>query len=410
MVFTMKKCTVRISALILTLAMCAGLCASASAKQTVSQYHTEPTSFGVVGREQESWSSLYVDSDSSSWASAWLRSEDGTALPAGSLGIESRLYNDNGELCASTGMCYNTSEASFVAAVTSASSDGYCSWGHIRTTEFEDGRFTVGHDYRLTAGDDFVFSSELGNYKFPEKMLEMPKENEDGYPENSMGEPYGSELLKDYNRKYWVSPVLLSAVGTDGVHGYVREADLNPYVATRQDAVDYMSKLEENRVLPLYDKEGNVIGTFVLDGSFISGTTATELESAKAAAAAKPGAETRQSVKLPETEAEFAALVKRSEANCPYQRTSKGETYSSGPDISSGEVGYDPVWIPVVSTEDEEGFIRSKDMLTGGPGTYPVYDMEGNVIGEFVIKESKPPVGYDPNMSMDEVKALVKEG
>ena len=148
----------------------------------------------------------------------------------------------------------------------------------------------------------------------------------------------------------------------------------------------------------------------MLDGSFISGTTDIELESAKATAAAKPGAETRQSVKLPETEAEFAALVKRSEANCPYQRTSKGVTYSSGPDISSGEVGYDPVWIPVVSAEDEEGFVRSKDMLTGGPGTYPVYDMEGNVIGEFVIKESKPPVGYDPNMSMDEVKALVREG
>ncbi|EOS67219.1 hypothetical protein [Oscillibacter sp. 1-3] len=93
-----------------------------------------------------------------------------------------------------------------------------------------------------------------------------------------------------------LSPVLLSAVGTDGVHGYVREADLNPYVATRQDAIAYMSKLEENRVLPIYDKDGNVIGTFVLDGSFISGTAAKELERAKATAAAKPGAETRQSV------------------------------------------------------------------------------------------------------------------
>lgn len=402
----MKKIE-RIFALILTLAMCAGLCASASAKQTVLQYHTEPISFGTTERLQERWSSLYVDSDSSSWASAWLRSKDGTALPAGSLGIESRLYNDDGELCASTGMRYNTSAASFVAGVTSASSGGYCSWGHTRSTYFEAEGFTVANAYRLTSGEDFVFSPELGNFKFPEKLLEMLKGNEDGYPVNSAGEPYGSALLTDYNRKYWVSPVLLSAVGTDGVHGYVREADLNPYVATRQDAVAYMSKLEENRVLPLYDKDGNVIGTFVLDGSFISGTTAKELESAKATAAAKPGAETRQSVKLPKTKAEFAALVKRSEANCPYQRTSKGETY--GPDNSFGEVGYDPVWIPVVSTEDEEGFMRSKDFLTGGPGTYPVYNMDGEVIGEFVIKQSKPPAGYNPNMSLDEVQALVKE-
>lgn len=403
------KRTERISALILTLVMCIGLCAPASAKQTVLQYHTEPISSGGAERLQESWSSLYVDSDSSSWASAWLRSKDGTALPAGSLGIESRLYNDDGELCASTGMRYNTSEASFVAGVTSASSDGYCSWGHTRSTYFEEEGFTVANAHRLTSGDDFVFSPELGNFKFPEKLLKMLKGNEDGYPTNSAGEPYGSALLTDYNRKYWESPVLLSAVGTNGVRGYVREADLNPYVATRQDAVDYMSKLEENRVLPLYDKDGKtVIGTFILDGSFTSGTTEKELESAKAAAAAKPGAETRQSVKLPETKAEIATLVERSEANCPYQRTSKGETY--GPDNSFGEVGYNPVWIPAVSTEDDEGFIRSKDLLTGGPGTYPVYDMEGKVIGEFVIKKFEPPAGYNPNMSLDEAKALVKEG
>ena len=54
--------------------------------------------------------------------------------------------------------------------------------------------------------------------------------------------------------------------------------------------------------------------------------------------------------------------------------------------------------------------MRSKDMLMGGPGTYPVYDMEVKVIVEFVIKKFEPPAGYNPNMSLDEVKALVKDG
>ena len=48
-----------------------------------------------------------------------------------------------------------------------------------------------------------------------------------------------------YNDNYTMPPVLLSAVGSNGVHGYVREADLSPYLATRKDAVAYMSKLEK---------------------------------------------------------------------------------------------------------------------------------------------------------------------
>lgn len=235
----------RIFAIVLTLAMCAGLCVSASAKETVSQYHTRPISSGTAERLQESWSSLYVDSDSAIWASAWLRSKDGMTLPAGSLGIESRLYNDDGEICASTGMRYNTNAASFVAGITSASSDGYCSWGHIRSAYFETEGFTVAEDQRLTSGDDFVFSRKLNNFTFPPKMLELLEKSKDGFPANSAGETYGSALLTGYSRNYMMSPVLLSAVGTDGVHGYIREADLNPYVATRQDAVAYMSKLEE---------------------------------------------------------------------------------------------------------------------------------------------------------------------
>ena len=235
----------------------------------------------------------------------------------------------------------------------------------------------------------------------------MLKKNEGGYPANSRGETYGSALLAGYNDNYMSSPVLLSAVGTGGVHGYVREADLNPYAATTQDAVAYMSKLEENRVLPLYDKEGKVIGTFVLDGSFISGTTAKELETAKASAAAKPRAETHKSVKLPKTEAELTALVKRSEANCPYQRNSKGETY--GPVTIFGSVGYEPVWVTAISTDGDRGLVRTKDFLLAEPGALPVYDLEGKVIGEFLIEESESLAGYEPGMSMEEVRALMKE-
>lgn len=404
----MKK-KFRFLSLILTLAMCAGLSIPASAKQTISQFHTKPTIGGTMERPQESWSSLYVDGNSSAWGGAWLRAKAGDIFSAGSLGVEARLYNEDGELCTSTGMRYNTSPASFVGAVTTASPEGYCSWVHTRSTRLDgEGLIVQSHQgQRLTAGDDFIYLQEINNFKFPEKLLTVLKENKDGYPVNSQGETYGSALLAGYNGNYMMSPALLSAVGTGGIHGYVREADLNPYAATRQDAIAYMSKLEENRVLPLYDKDEKVIGTFILDGSFSSGTTAKELETAKASAAAKPGAETRQSVKLPKTETELAALVKRSEANCPYQRNSKGETY--GPFTMLGSVGYTPAWVTAVSTDGDHGVVRAKDFFLAEPGVLPVYDLEGTVIGEFLIEEPEHLAGYKPGMSIEEVRALMKE-
>ena len=114
----MKKTDKRLCSLTLALTLCLGLCISVSAKQAAIQYNTEPTSIGGISQLKEKYSSLYVGEDSSAWASAWLRDKAGNTLSAGSLGIEARLYNADGEICASTGMRYNTKPASFVSAVT----------------------------------------------------------------------------------------------------------------------------------------------------------------------------------------------------------------------------------------------------------------------------------------------------
>lgn len=371
----MKKMRRPVS-LVLTLVIGVILCIPASANGTCSEYHTEPHSFGWSDRPLESWSSLYVEENSSAWASARLQSKQGEILPVGSLGIEARLYNEDGELCASTGMRYNTNQANFVEAVSPASSDGFCSWAHIRATWFDEEGFRVSDSERVTSGDDFVVLPESHNYKFPEKLLDKLDEN--GYPANELGETYGSALLQGCHDAYGTTPTLIAAVGMDGVHGYVREADLNPYLATRQETLKYMSKFEENRVLPLYSKNGDVIGTFVLNGSFTSGIRAKE--SAKPSVT-KPGAEV--STKLPKTKAELAALAKRSESRCPYQRNSKGETY--GPFVMFGSVGYHPVWVTVLSLTGEDGVVRAKDFYLSKPGILPVYDLEGTVIGEFKI-------------------------
>lgn len=76
-----------------------------------------------------------------------------------------------------------------------------------------------------------------------------------------------------------------------------------------------------------------------------------------------------------------------------YPKTSKGETY--GPDTLELLLGYAPDLIAAGATNGAEGYIRRTDMdhvtelmlsgelAPGEPYTVPVYDLEGNVIGEF---------------------------
>lgn len=242
----------RLSSLSLALVMSLTLCIPASAKQEISQYHSKSADFGWTENLKERWTSLYKNGDASGWGAAWLRDQDGETLPAGSLGVEARLYNKDGELVSSTGMRYNTEPASFVNAVTTVSPDAYCSYGYLRLTKYERDYFSVENDTRATADGSLDFSYELANFKYPENLMAVIQEHEDGYPRNDLNETYGSALLLGCGHEgYGFSPVLVSAVGTDGVHGHVREADLNPYLDTRKDAVEYMSKLEENRVPPL---------------------------------------------------------------------------------------------------------------------------------------------------------------
>lgn len=79
-----------------------------------------------------------------------------------------------------------------------------------------------------------------------------------------------------------------------------------------------------------------------------------------------------------------------------YPKNSKGETY--GPDILEEILGYKPDLIAVTATNGKEGYLRQTEMneylnlppeelnkieISGKPYTLPVYDYEGNVIGEF---------------------------
>lgn len=79
------------------------------------------------------------------------------------------------------------------------------------------------------------------------------------YPKNSKGETYGPAWYSDFTG-HAPDLILTKGIGKDGeeITGYIRNAD------THADFSDV--PLEEDVYIPLYDSEGNVIGTYRLDG------------------------------------------------------------------------------------------------------------------------------------------------
>ena len=95
----------------------------------------------------------------------------------------------------------------------------------------------------------------------------MAYEYENGiglYPVNSKGETYGANTLG-------YQPDLIAAVGDGNVEGYVRTTELEAVTVTGISAVPSFHKI------PLYDCEGNEIGTFTMTNGVMS---ASELQAA----------------------------------------------------------------------------------------------------------------------------------
>lgn len=94
------------------------------------------------------------------------------------------------------------------------------------------------------------------------------------YPKNSSGESYGGTMLAEY---VGYAPDLVSAQGTQGESGYIRDAEI--------DALPNLPKEEcpHAFTVPLYDSEGGVIGEFAVSCGGHYSETMT-LEEARAAA------------------------------------------------------------------------------------------------------------------------------
>ena len=365
-------------------AVCALVAALLCSVGALAVGHTdsEPNSFGRVGAEMYDFhATLYTDANAKWRAATWVQSQNGQVVPAGYMKAKTYLYDGEGNLYKSTVAQANTAPASYFLAMTPGvtGKGPYYAVGQVTVYmgSGESARYNTLSTQMAAAGETDVLAKLAKAF------------DKDGYfPLTAQGLTYGSGLRTDNTG---TRPDLIAAVGTNDVKGYVRLDELDPYTATPKEAAALAAAVKDS-VLPLYDLNGKVIGTFVQDVGVTSNSKSfagCSYEAARERAAKGPYMTPARTAVLPKTDAELTALAEQALTITPYSRNSKGQTYGS--DIGMDGVGYAPKLIAVCSTNnDKDGYVVREDLNRQPENvksrTIPVYDLDGKVIGEFKIE------------------------
>lgn len=181
-------------------------------------------------------------------ASTRIETKNGSFAPSGYMGADAFLFRSNGSLVDSTGMTYpNSSCAGLTIRVSSSERGTFYSRGLVSICT----GYTNGEPDYMTLHTD---QTTYGTYSLSPSV---------GYRTNSDGETYGSGLLADVYGEY---PDLVQAEGVNGIKGYVRYDDLVYIPSSLEDAVAYSSSTEDKSI-PVYNIDGEVVDTFVLSNS-----------------------------------------------------------------------------------------------------------------------------------------------
>ncbi len=398
----MKKADVFARVLSCALAAAALCSVAASAAET---YDSQLSSLGSGEQMYDYFSSLYSSAGSKWRAATWVQAQNGKTVPAGYLKAKAFLYDAAGSLCKSTVMKTNTTAANYlaVAAPGLTGAGEYYSRGEV-------GLYLNSEYTTVTASTPADGETDVM------KTLKTTLDQDGSYPVNTLGQTYGSLLL---SHVVGYKPDLIAAIGTNKVKGYVRTDELDPYTATPDEAVALAASAKDS-VLPLYDLNGKVIGTFVQDVGVSSNSkefAKETFDTARAQVAAGSYTTPAQTAKLPETEQELTALAQSALTITPYSRNSKGQTYGS--DSMAGAVGYSPELIAVMATNGTSGYAKKTEFYFASQHAQQdpasrvisVYDLDGKVVGEFKLEVGQS--SNDPafaGLSIDEARKKLAAG
>jgi len=226
-------------------------------------------------------------------------------------------------------------------------------------------------------------------------------------PTNTQGLTYGSIADADHIEDL----DLISAVGVDGVRGYVRRWDFAPSFASAQAEEVYYAALKEDNLIPLYDLNGKQIGQFALDvpsEEKLDPTTEQRINDLKNNA---PENDTLSVSPVRDNTflgTELSETLRSELVNGTYPKNNKGETYGSI--IMESIVGAEPDLISVVGDKGIPGYIRNSAQRHAVNGTVlDVQDLDGNVIDTFtfVSQENQVALGQAERVPDDVIEEYI---
>ncbi len=233
----MSKINKKIGGGILTLVLLFSFTLTAFAGVSNTKYET------VNNIDYYFYSSAYTGSGRV-WGGTTVGTVNRSNVPAGWLGVQPKLYNSRGDIEDVGRWLY---------------SERSCAELYSRTDELS------GKGTYLAAGNVRMYNSR-GTYdtfstmKTPYVTLSSELENIE-ITKNNAGEIYGSEYFLN---QIGIQPDLISAIGDNGIAGYVKDSDLNNDI-TPKSPVEAVNGENNDYSIPLYDKEGlTVIGTFTI--------------------------------------------------------------------------------------------------------------------------------------------------
>ncbi|MEK4297385.1 peptidase [Paenibacillus sp. FSL R5-0914] len=183
--------------------------------------------------------------------------------PAGYMGGQARLYNsNNGALVHSSTWKYNDSDAwnMWVYSPRTTTNGYYYAQNKGQFYNIDGYVEYTGNKSPILqlSGNQSLNSKNLTEASEIMEKLSLKKE----YDVNNNGETYGSALSE---KTIGMEPDLISAIGTNGVNGYIKSEDLSPKVSSIEEALELSGGNGEVKIIPLYAVDGtNVIGEFKL--------------------------------------------------------------------------------------------------------------------------------------------------
>lgn len=204
----------------------------------------------VYGYNYHHYSSVLSDS-TSAWS--YVHPNCSVNAPTGYMGGYPRLYNSNYSLVKAGTWTYNENPSSAMGLSTGkyVGTGTYYGKGQVR---YYNGN---GYSEYTTTSTPFVQVRSLQN---------IPAYA--NYRVNVNGQTYGSDYFAEYKGGL---PDLISAIGNNGISGYVKAIDLEqPMPKTPEEALAYMEIDIVITTIPLYDSDGiTIIDTFSITPTII---------------------------------------------------------------------------------------------------------------------------------------------